>query len=72
MLKSILRCCCRLPQGSEKVDTAPGAPQERSLRDLSAYMTEIKELQRRYSRLLMADEDTGHSEQMFMLSSASD
>lgn len=37
-------------QGTEEVDSAPGAPQERSsLQDSHAYMAEVKELHRRYS-----------------------
>lgn len=37
------------PQGTEQVDSAPGAPQERSsLLDSHAYIAEVKELQRRY------------------------
>lgn len=39
-----------VPQGAEEVDSAPGAPQERSSPlDSHAYMAEVKELQRRYS-----------------------
>lgn len=38
-----------LPQGTEEVDSAPGAPQERiNLLDSHAYVAEVKELQRRY------------------------
>ena len=39
------------PQGAEKLDSPPGAPQERSsLLDSHAYIAEVKELQRRYSK----------------------
>lgn len=34
-------------QGSEEVDSAPGAPQDRSQLDSHAYIAEVKELQRR-------------------------
>lgn len=37
------------PQGTEKADSPPGAPQERSsLLDSHTYIAEVKELQRRY------------------------
>lgn len=35
-------------QGTEEVDTAPGAPQQRSQLESHAHQTEIKELQRRF------------------------
>lgn len=38
----------RRQQGSEEVDSAPGAPQERNQLDGNAYIAEVKELQRRW------------------------
>lgn len=35
-------------QDSEALDSAPGAPQERSQLDGHIYLAEVKELQRRY------------------------
>lgn len=35
-------------QGTEEVDTAPGAPQQRSQSESHTHQAEIKELQRRF------------------------